>query len=178
MKPRFSSSKKWTAFPIELNEQIHSVLEEGFRKKLAPGKFIVEGRIYTQEILFRIGFLPEGRLFQANFEASINYNDLENIQDAIDLCLDATASMMEQYYCSNERIDLPRNWSEYSFDSKKLCLQFSSVNSKLESEADKILGLVNDTLVHDEDASDDDDNSNQFAPDSVLDANVSEDTFS
>lgn len=150
MKPRLKSSKKWTSFPIELTEQIQSIFQENFEKKLEEGKFIVEGRIYPEEVLFRVGFSPSGRLFQANFEASAQYSEVEHTQDAIDLCLDATASMMEEYYASNERIDLPRNWGEYLFDKKKIYLQFSTINTTLESEADRLLGIDNSGLVIEE----------------------------
>jgi hypothetical protein len=150
MKPRLASSKKWTVFPTELTGQIQSIFEENFEKKLGEGKFIVEGRIYPEEILFRIGYLPESRLFQANFEASIDHVNLEHTREAIDKCIDATAAMMVDYYDSNENLDLPRNWKEFIFDGSKMYLQFSSVNTTLESLADKLLGLTEESLIHEE----------------------------
>lgn len=153
MKPRMTTSKKWTPFPLELSEQINSIFSENFQKQVGAGQIIVEGRIYPEELLFRVGFLPSGRLFQANFEASICYIPFENIQKAIDLCLDATASMMEQYYESNERIDLPRHWSEFIFDKQKIYLQFSSTNTSLEAEADRLLGANASHLVNEIDES-------------------------
>lgn len=151
MKPRLESSKKWTTFPLELKEQICSVFSEGFADLLGEGQFIADGRIYREEILFRVGFRAKGRLFQANFEASTGYSPADKTQDLIDLCVDATASMMEEYYKSNERIDLPRAWKEYDFKNKAVFLQFSSINTELEAEADKLLGLHRDSLVQGED---------------------------
>jgi hypothetical protein len=150
-----SSSKKWTPFPCELNEQIISIFTENFSNRIGDGQFVIDGRIYSEELLFRVGFQPKKRLHQTNFEASIHYTAFENIQDAIDLCLDATGSMMEQYYQANGRLDLPQHWEEFVFDKQKLYLQFSSLNTSIEAEADKLLGVSQAQLVHEEDPSED-----------------------
>ncbi len=153
MIPRLKSSKKWTAFPTEFQENILKTFEENFSHKLNPGKFIAESRIYPSEILFRIGFLESGRLFQANFEASIEYIGMDGATQAINLCIDSTASMLEQYYDSQQLMDMPRDWKEFDFDKKKIYLKFSTLNTQLEAEADKILGVYEDHLIqeHDED---------------------------
>lgn len=155
MKPRLSSSKKWTAFPKEFVQQIHSAFKENFEKELKNAELIVEGRIYPQEILVRVGFLEAGRLKQANFEISVEYSQTQNeavtrIHDAVD----AAASMMLEYFekekNNEEELDLPLSWKEILFNNRKLYMQFSTVNSKLEAEADALLGVSEDSLVNED----------------------------
>lgn len=151
MNPRLPSSKKWTAFPKEYQTQIESVFREAFGARIGKAKVIVEGRIYTEEILLRVGYLEAGRLKQANFEVSSSYNPkkadaLERIHD----CVDAAASMMDEYLASDGEVEFPLSWSEYEFKKQKLFLQFSTLNSDLEAQADALLGSsVDDTLVDD-----------------------------
>lgn len=155
MKPRLASSKKWTTFPPEFIEQIASVFRENFSKELKNAQLIVEGRIYPQEILIRIGHVEAGRLKQANFEVSVEYSQDKNdaiarINDAVD----AAASLMMEYFENQgqegEEMDLPLTWKEVPFNNRKLHIQFSTVNTKLEAEADALLGLKNKDLVNEE----------------------------
>ncbi|WII71107.1 hypothetical protein QJS83_11610 [Bdellovibrio sp. 22V] len=157
MNPRLKSSKKWTAFPKEYSEQIQAVFRENFSQYLENAELLIEGRIYTEEIVLRVGHHEEGRLAQANFEVSMNYSQSE--QDAVSRihnCVDAAASMMMEYFEKEGEVDFPYVWKEYPFQGKKLYLQFTTENSSLEAEANKLLGLEDDTLLHEEDESDED----------------------
>lgn len=155
MKPRLASSKKWTAFPPEFLQQIDAVFRENFSKELKSAELIVEGRIYPQEILVRIGYLEAGRLKQANFEVSVEYSQEKNdaiqrINDAVD----AAASLMVEYF-ENEKnakdeLDFPLIWKEVPFNNGKLHIQFSTVNTKLEAQADALLGIKDENLVKDQ----------------------------
>jgi len=151
MNPRLKSSKKWTALPSEYLTQIQTVFQETFAKHLKNAKLIVEGRIYTEEILLRVGVLEQGRLTQANFEVSMNYSTktkdaIERIHD----CIDAVASMMNDYFESNGEAEFPRTWQEFDFNSKPLYLQFTTVNSNLEAEADALLGKSFEDMVQED----------------------------
>ncbi|MEN0057245.1 MAG: hypothetical protein AAGB31_00295 [Bdellovibrio sp.] len=151
MTPRLKSSKKWTAFPKEYLDQIHTVFRENFSSQLENAELIVEGRIYSEEITLRVGYLEKGRLSQANFEVSMNYSQEQ--QDAVDRihnCLDAAASMMMEYFENEGEVDFPYLWKEYPFQGHKLFLQFSTENSSLEAEANRLLGLDENTLLHEE----------------------------
>lgn len=158
MNPRLKSSKKWTSFPKEYSDQILTVFKENFAQYLDNGDLIIEGRIYPEEIMLRVGYLEEGRLAQANFEISMNYSQED--QDAvktIHLCVDAAASMMMEYLENDGEVDFPYTWKEFPFKNKKLFLQFNTENSSLEAEANKLLGMADDTLLqeiaeNDEDA--------------------------
>ncbi|MGZ3772330.1 MAG: hypothetical protein ACXVCY_00555 [Pseudobdellovibrionaceae bacterium] len=157
MTPRLKSSKKWTAFPKEYSDQIQTVFKENFAQYLEDGELIVEGRIYQEEVLLRVGFLEKGRLLQANFEVSMDYSQQD--QDAIKRihnCIDAAASMMADYLENEGEVDFPYTWKEFPFQGKKIYLQYSTENTSLEAEANKLLGIDEETIFHDEDESDED----------------------
>lgn len=151
MNPRLKTSKKWTALPGEYLTQIQSVFQETFAKNLTKSKLVVEGRIYQEEILLRVGVLEEGRLSQANFEVSMNYSTktkdaVERIHD----CIDAAASMMNDYFESQGEAEFPRTWQEFEFNKRPLYLQFSTVNSSLEAQADALLGKSFEEMVQED----------------------------
>lgn len=156
MNPRLKTSKKWTSFPKEYLTQVEDVFHDGFKAQLKNAKLVVEGRIYPEEILLRVGVLEKGRLAQANFEVSMNYNHKQ--KDAVDRihdCIDAAASMMADYFENEGEVEFPRHWKEYEFNNGKLYLQFTTENSDLESQADAILGLDKGALVEEEQETED-----------------------
>ena len=151
MNPRLKSSKKWTAFPKEYSEQIQTVFSENFADYFDEEELVVEGRIYQEEILLRVGLRIKGQLTQPNFEVSMNYS--QSKQDAvarIHNCIDAAASMMLEYFETDGEADLPYVWKEFPFQGVKLYLQFTTVNSRLEEEANRLLGIEEGTLLLEE----------------------------
>jgi len=156
MNPRLKSSKKWTNFPQEYSDQIQAVFNETFAKYLTNAELIIEGRIYTDEIVLRVGYLEKARLAQPNFEVSMDYS--RNKQDALERihnCVDAIASMMQDYFENDGEVEIPYLWREYPFQGKKIYLQFSTENSRLEAEANRLLGLAEgELLVEEEDDED------------------------
>ena len=162
MNPRLKTSKKWTAFPADYVSQITQVFQDVFGKHLNKAKLVVEGRIYSEEVLLRVGFLEKGRLKQNNFEVSMNYNfekqdAVERIHDSID----AAAALMTEFFEASEEdeLDLPRIWKEIDFGKKKIYVQYSTVNTDLEAQGDALLGMDEESLVKgdDEDDSENDD---------------------
>lgn len=156
MNPRLVSSKKWTNFPKEYLSQIEQVFSDAFAAQLTNGKLILDGRIYPEEIMLRVGFLENGRLQQANFEVSMNYSQ-EN-QDAVDRiysCIDAAASMMGEYFAQNGEVDFPRKWKEYDFNGNMIFVQYTTDNTNLEAEANRLLGIDKDSLVQEEQETED-----------------------
>ena len=149
MKPRLKTSSKWTAFPAELTLQIAEIFKQNFGPQLPKAQFIVEGQIYPREILLRVGYVEKGRLVQNNFEVSLEYatDKGENAINAIHLCVDAAGSMVQEFLdnsTSEEEVELPRIWTEYPFQEKKIFLQYSTVNTNLEAQADALLGESSD----------------------------------
>lgn len=156
MQPRLKSSTKWTEFPKEYVDQVRTVFLENFGAQIGDGKLLIEGRIYPQEIMLRVGVLEKGRLAQTNFEVSIDYSTEE--QDAMERihnCIDAAASMMLEYFEEDGEVDFPYTWKPYPFQKRTIYLQFSTENSELEAEADRLLGESMDNLVKEESLDDD-----------------------
>jgi hypothetical protein len=157
MNPRLKSSNKWTSFPKEYLAQIQAVFNENFSHYLGRGELIIEGRIFSEEILLRVGYLEQGRLAQANIDVSINYSQED--QDAVKRihnCVDAAASMMMEYLEKDGEVDFPLSWKEYPFQGKKVFLQFNTENSSLEEQANKLLGIQEDALYQVENETDED----------------------
>ncbi len=157
MHPRLKSSLKWTSLPTELCGQIREVFEENFEQAAKSGKIVISGRIYPAELWFQAGYLENGRLLQANFEVSLDFNaKKQNALEQIQVCIDCAASMMLQFFEAEDGLEsFPREWQAHNFDGKKLFLQVTTTNTSLESEADRILGELEDGLVKGNDPSDD-----------------------
>ena len=160
MKPRLMSSKKWTPFPPEFNAQIESVVREAFTPFLKDLQLRMEGRIYPEELLLRVGFWRQGELRQANFEASVPFKaDKEKAIDKIYVAMDVLGNMMDDYFHYNpeseEELELPREWLEQRAQGHEIFVQFTTENSDLEAQANRLLGLEEgQTLVNEEDFED------------------------
>ncbi|MEK6628909.1 MAG: hypothetical protein AABY53_09805 [Bdellovibrionota bacterium] len=142
MNPRKKESKKWSAIPSELAKQIKAVFEESFSAHLTGKSLKVEGRIYPTELLMRIGINTKGELRFQNFEVSIDHNPTtQDTIQKITVAVDALASLMVDYFDKEENNEMPLTWHEYPFDNEKLWLQFSSTNSDIEQQANKLLGI-------------------------------------
>ena len=155
MNPRNLSKAPWTSLPEEFAFKVLSALEKEFPEQFKVGEFITEGKIFDTEILIRIGYLENGRLRQINFEASLDYDreKAENILENFYTCIDALAVWMHQYFESvakDEDVDLPLVWRASDFKNQTVFFQFSTVNSRLEQEADRLLGVLADDLFNEE----------------------------
>lgn len=156
MKPRLDSSKKYTAIPAELLDQVRQVYGETFSKHTKEGKIIAEGRIYPNEILFRAGFLESGRLRQFNFEVSMEFEPKkDNALKTIHFVVDLAASMMEAYFEAGSMDEFPVVWEEFKAQGKTAFIMASTVNTELEAEADRLLGEEAEDLVVGEDLAED-----------------------
>ena len=154
MIPRNSSSKKWTPLPAELCQQITEVFEESFKTLSDKGSIHVDGRIYPEELLLRVGYRESNRLLQANFEVSTDFKSIkESALTQIHLAVDCAASMVQQFVDQEENLDgFPRSWSSIKIDKNVVFVQVSTVNTQLEAEADRLLGAEGDSgLLRSED---------------------------
>lgn len=158
MTPRLKSSKKWTSFPKEYAEQILNVFKENFAAYIdEDSELIIEGKIYQEEITLRVGYREAGRLAQANFETSISYSSESNdALEKIHNSVDAAASMMMEYFETDGETDFPYTWKEIPFKKTKIYLRFSTENSELEAEANKLLGVTENDIYNEEDPNDED----------------------
>ena len=158
MKARLKNSKKWTSFPKEYLSQIQDVFTQNFKKDIGGGTIHVEGRIYAGEILLRVGFLAKGRLKQANCEVSIEYDkQKENTVKIIYLALDCAASMMSEYFQKQDDSEFPQSWKPFKVENKEVYLQYSTINTQLEKQADELLNLNKEERLIEDSASEEDD---------------------
>lgn len=163
----------WTELPVEFTEKIRQIFSDQFKIESNHGDFIVEGRIYPEEIVIRLGYLERGRLKQINFEASMDIpkrapeaEEAEPVLDAdeqlstkksgtMDLIytgIDVLGSVMEEYFeiDDEDELDVPDRWKEFTFEGSQVYLQYSTVNTRLEDEANRLLGILTDELVVEE----------------------------
>jgi hypothetical protein len=153
MNPRIKTNVKWTTLPPELCDQIRNVFIESFSENTKTGKVIVEGRIYPTELMLRVGFLENGRLRQANFEVSLDMNPKkQNALELIHFAVDCAGSMMGEYFDKEQNLeDFPLEWEKFQVEGKTAFIQVTTINSSLESEADRLLGRTKDDLVQGDD---------------------------
>ena len=152
MHPRLSSSVKWTALPKELIQQIRDIFKTAFKANLKNEKIMVEGRIYPEELLLRVGWVTPDSIRQANFETSIAFNPKkQNALQEIHFAIDVVASMIEEYFTSEDLDAFPRHWEKFQAQGKEAFIQVSTINSELEAQADALLGELDDGLIHNTD---------------------------
>ncbi len=141
MDPRLPSSTKWVPLPEEYCNLAREVFEGHFQKQLEDATLLVEGRIYRHELIVRLGYVPRGSIRQINFEASIDFNlEKNNAFELLNFLMDPLASMLEDFLETKE-VDFPAFWKQFTFKNKEVYLQYSAYNSRLEAEADKLLGI-------------------------------------
>ena len=181
--PRHITSRQWTALPTDFVAKVEEVFARQFELESMNGEFFVEGRIFPEEIIVRVGYLEKGRIKQINFEASIDLpKSAANTGESADLsdqpvpgssdssdtsesktmallyvCIDALGSLMEEYLDlgEDEEIDVPLTWQPYDFEGETVYLKHSTLNSRLEEEADRLLGLHDKNLFNEELTSED-----------------------
>jgi hypothetical protein len=151
MQPRLASSITWTSFPEELIGQIKDVFTGFFEDYDLDGReFRVEGAIYPNEILLRVGLGKSINIRQHNFEASLEYKAAkENVLAEIHTAIDFLGATWQDYLEEPKEIEeLPDTWVENTFEKKKIYLRHTSVNTDLEQEADRILEAYEKKLVY------------------------------
>ncbi|NJM10148.1 MAG: hypothetical protein HC883_04530 [Bdellovibrionaceae bacterium] len=142
MEPRLKTSKKWTPLPKDFLSQIRTVFKETFKAQIGKGVVETDGRIYPEEILVSVGFRPDQGLRQSNFEVSIAYKkDKDNVLKLLHMAVDAAASLFEQFFAAEDDQEFPRIWQEFEVDGRMVYAQYTTTNTELESEADRLLGV-------------------------------------
>lgn len=142
MQARKKESKKWSGLPPELSKQIKTLFEENFKPQLEGKALKVDGRIYPTEILMRVGINNKGELRFHNFDVSVDHSaQKQNTISQINVAVDVIASIMLEYFDNDEDHELPLVWTEYPFEKQKIWLQYTSANTDLEAEANRLLGI-------------------------------------
>jgi hypothetical protein len=142
--PRLKTSTRRTDFPIDYVKMVRDVIQKNFKAHLKDKDIVIEGGIYQEEVVLRIGFRTKKSIKQMNFEASVVYSmKTKNIMDQIYLALDGLGAMIDQYFQAEGEIELPTLWTEFVLDKRPMYLQTSTENSDLEGQADEILKKSN-----------------------------------
>jgi hypothetical protein len=143
LEPRLKSSVKWAPFPQELLGQIRKVFQDHFPEKKSLGEFVVEGRIYPEEILLRLGFLHKGWIRQNNYEVSSSLKTTKmSVLNCIHLCVDLAGTLFNENSSEeDQQIEHVNEWKPIQFEGHEFYYKFTTENSELEKQADKILGL-------------------------------------
>lgn len=157
MTPRRKDSLKWTTLPEELIGQIENVFADNFPDPAKQGTFIAEGRIYKKELLFAIGYLPKDLIKQHNFVVSVEYNSQkDNFLNLVHLCVDVSANLLSEWWAHPEEPPTTDQWQEFKVQNQNFFVSYNTLNTHLESEANKLLGentasdLINDSDQEDE----------------------------
>ena len=160
LQPRKKESKKWTSLPPDFAAQIKAVFEENFKEQLIGKSLKVEGRIYANEITLRVGINEKGRLKCENFEVSLDHSpEKQDTLPKIHLAVDAVASLMMDYFDKSKtedsdleesETDLPFTLKPMDFEKEKIWFQYTTENSDLDAEANKLLGLDEEGMLHEE----------------------------
>ena len=157
MRPRQKTESPWTPFPQELIDHICEVFTERFSDEydLEGLHFLAEGRIYREEILLRVGLNNPNQLKQYNFELSVLYNRdeqkaLDVIQESVNVLEPSFVDLLEEDF---EDADFPIEWMAIQGAKYMAHQQYSTVNTLLESEADKLLDEFEKKLLHEAEGS-------------------------
>ena len=148
MEARLKTSKKWTNMPAELLDQMGGVFENGFKRQLGNADVQIEGRIYPGELLLSVGFSRANQLKQPNFDISVGFDvKKDNVLKMIHVMFDCAGALFDTYFSAADDSEFPLIWEPLDFEGKKLFIQYSTRNTTLENEADRLLGK-DDTLMH------------------------------
>lgn len=154
MQPRRPDSKKWTALPAEYLDNVQSIVKQQYESALSTVDVISEGRVFDKEIVLRLGFLPQGRLKQYNFEVSFDIPEAkDNALPKLNHALDFLGTLLNEFIDKNGfedsdyEAELPVLWKPMVVEKNVFHFQYSTVNSKLETLADEWLKKVDASLV-------------------------------
>ena len=135
-----SIEKKSSPIPKDLTSLISESFQESFEKELRNREVLVTGKIYSEEIVVRVGLHEPGHIRQMNFEASIDFqHGRTDSVGQIHACVDAISTMLAEYLTSIEEIVFPLTWAPYKFENQEIFLMTSTENFDLEAQADALL---------------------------------------
>ncbi|MFK8136773.1 MAG: hypothetical protein AB8E15_00290 [Bdellovibrionales bacterium] len=138
-----SKGKKFTFTPEDFNTLVNSSLMEAIGTKIETQGFSVKykGMIYPSEVLFRISLVKEGDITWHNFIGSIDHDtEAKDSVDRLKDVIDAIASMMDEYLNEGDELEMPLDFHEYDFESRKVYLMYNKENYELVDQANDLLG--------------------------------------
>lgn len=143
-------------------EKVQKAIEKELFQYSNNGQIILNGRIFSDEIVLSLGFLAKNSIRQVNFVVSADIEPSPEEENppfllTIEKGLHFLQLCLLDYFERKEELveDFPKVWHKVQFNDETLFVRIDPTNSELESEANKILGLKEDTLYNDSDEDDD-----------------------
>ena len=102
-----SSLKRSVELPGDARDTIAHTFRDAFQEKASGYEILVDGRVFSEEVLLSVSLKKSGEITQKNFVASLDY-DTQNDQamKIIHTAVDAIASMIEQFLEAGLMADL------------------------------------------------------------------------
>lgn len=140
-KPRLGTSKAWTDLPDDFKLQVGELYKNHFKEQSKRGQFKVFGRIYKNEVILSLSFLPNDSIRPIQFDLSTNYSTDQEKKALIvfEKLVDCGASLFQSSF-DDEEFGVPAVWTEIDFDGTLIYAKSEAINHDLEAEANKLLG--------------------------------------
>lgn len=157
MKPRKEQSiaKQFQPLPKDFCDLAEGTFKDAFKDKMQDFGLQINGRLYPEEIVVRLSLAKKSDLKQHNFSVSVDHTqEMSNALDQMHLGIDILASFLEDYLEANaagEELDVPLDWHNYEVEGQQIYLIYDSDNDSLETKANELLGITEETELVDED---------------------------
>ncbi|MBY0516840.1 MAG: hypothetical protein K2P81_08035 [Bacteriovoracaceae bacterium] len=162
MLERKPTSNPGKALPQEWLESVSLVLNETYAEQCVAHKrqFDVFGRLYPQELLVIIGFLPKESTNESAVSCflSCDFQEIETPQKVKETqanFMDVAGLFYDEYFANSEWSDWEPQWQEVEWKGKKYFYKMTRENIRLTLEADRLLREAgfdpNEDIIEDED---------------------------
>ncbi len=139
IRPKDTNNKTFAKLPTEIEEAFVREFNETFDEKSKIGNFMCEIRVYRTEIVLRVGYSITGEIRQINFDLSKQI-ELEDPNPSKDLenSVAGAKELFHRYFKTTNTEDFSPVWA--SFLNTDIYYKMDGTNTKLESEANRLLG--------------------------------------
>lgn len=154
MDRRKDTAFNGTPLPREYLNMVRDVFDKNFKSALSQNEhFVVFGEIFPDEMVLVVSMNRPGSLGMTTCYASIDYpapgspkNVSEQVQYAVNLCVDGVASFFATFFEENRPVDYDteyrQSWTLVELEKgKKVFLRINRDNLELDAQADAILEL-------------------------------------
>lgn len=141
LSPRNEEKKSYTRLPPAFLETVQEVFDGAFEDQSKEGEFIVLGQAYQGEVVLRVGYLKKNSIAQINFDTSIDVPEsASEILPLIEEMVYGTKELFVDYFKNNNLENFSYHWNPLQTSSKGLFYKYDTTNTKLEEEANSLLG--------------------------------------
>jgi hypothetical protein len=133
-----------------LISQIRDVFQKAYEPKLKGVQWYVEGFLYPEETILRVGFGKPNQLKHHHYILSWNSTSESQMTAQLYQAIDHLDHIMSEHI-SGDQSDLPREWKLLTkkIEGGDCYFQYSTENLTLEKLANELLGILDsDGLTH------------------------------